>query len=187
MVPAWRRKRGLRDGPPRAMTFYALGCTAILAFWPEALARYAMPALPAIAVLAGIGWVALWRTASANGRRALAGLLLLVVVVRIVWLGAIPFQTERNEAARRLAAELTAPLSGSTDPLLLIGPAIDYNAAFYMRQSGLDPRQIRRLEDLARPAWLIAAGPPPAGATEVVAAADRKGLVYRLYRIEVPD
>jgi 4-amino-4-deoxy-L-arabinose transferase-like glycosyltransferase len=172
------------------MTFYALGCTAILAFWPGALARYAMPALPAVAVLAGIGWAALWRTASTNRRRALAALLLLLVFVRIVWLGAIPFQTERNEAARRLAAELTAPLSGSADALLLIGPAVDYNAAFYMRQSGLDPRQIRRLEEIARPAWLIAAGrppPPPPGATEAASAADRKGLVYRLYRIETPD
>ena len=183
LLPAWRRRVGLEDRLPRAMAFYAFGCTALLAFWPGALARYATPASPAVAVLAGLAGAALWRTGPVRWRQALAALLLVAIGVRLVWVAAIPFETARNEASRRLASELTAPIGASRDPLLLLGPAIDYNAAFYMQQAGLAPRQIRTAKEIVAPAWLIGAGEPPPGGLKVEIAADRKGFVYRLYRV----
>ncbi len=183
LLPAWRRRVGLEDRLPRAMAFYAFGCTALLAFWPGALARYATPASPAVAVLAGLAGAALWRTGPVRWRQALAALLLVAIGVRLVWVVAIPFETARNEASRRLASELTAPIGASRDPLLLLGPAIDYNAAFYMQQAGLAPRQIRTAKEIVAPAWLIGAGEPPPGGLKVEIAADRKGFVYRLYRV----
>ena len=62
-IPALRASRGAAE--PQVLTpliaYAGLGTTALLV-WPGALARYAMPAAPAIAVLAGIAWDRIART-----------------------------------------------------------------------------------------------------------------------------
>lgn len=187
LSPAFQRRFGLNGAAARQLGLYSIGWTAPLMLWPNAIARYAMPALPAVAVLAGLAGAALFRAGPIRWRRGLAALLVVAIATRLVWVAAIPFETARNEATRRLAAELTAPLAGSNDPLLMLGPAIDYNVAFYMQQAGYAPRQIRTASEISAPAWLISAGAPPTGAREVATAADRKGLVYHLYRVEAAD
>lgn len=187
-VPAlgrtWRRRWDVGDRPVRVMACYAFGCTAILVFWPHAEPRYAMPAVPAIAVLAGLGGAALWRQGPRLAGRAVALLLVLAIATRIVWLIAIPFETMRNHAAQNLAHGLAAPIGPSRDPILVLGPAVDYNGNFYLQRMGYAPRQIMSPNEISGPAWLITAAPPPAGAREVAQVPGRKGFIYHLYRIE---
>jgi 4-amino-4-deoxy-L-arabinose transferase-like glycosyltransferase len=184
MSAQWRHRRGIADRVARAMTFYALGCTALLVFWPHAESRYAMPALCGVAVLAGLGGAALWQHGPKRTGQAVILLLLVALLVRIGWLIAIPFEAERNRAAIALADGYAAPIGGSIDPIFVLGPQIDYNANFYLQQRGYAPRLIFSVADIRGPAWLITAVPPPAGAEEKGQIADRKGVLYRIYRIE---
>jgi 4-amino-4-deoxy-L-arabinose transferase-like glycosyltransferase len=184
MSAGWRHRQGIGDRVPRAMTCYALGCTALLAFWPHAQSRYAMPALGGVAVLAGIAGAALWRQGPAWAGRAVTLLLSIAILVRVGWLAAIPFETERNRAAIALADGFAAPIGSSTDPIFVLGPQADYNASFYLQQRGYAPRLIFGFGQIRGPAWLIATGSPPPGAQEKGQIADRKGLLYRVYRID---
>jgi 4-amino-4-deoxy-L-arabinose transferase-like glycosyltransferase len=184
MSTAWGQRHGLDDRAPRAMTCYALGCTVLLAVWPHAESRYAMPALGGIAVLAGLGGAALRRQGPAWAGRAVTLLLCVAILVRIGWLAAIPFETERNRAAIELADGFAAPIGNSTDPILVLGPQVDYNASFYLQQRGYAPRLIFGPGQIHGPAWLITAAAPPAGAEKKGEIADRKGLLYRIYRID---
>jgi 4-amino-4-deoxy-L-arabinose transferase-like glycosyltransferase len=184
MSARWRHRHGIGDRVARAMTFYALGCTALLAFWPHAESRYAMPALCGVAVLAGLGGAALWRQGPAWAGRAVTLLLAIAILARIGWLMAIPFETGRNRAAITLADGFAAPIGGSTDPIFVLGPQIDYNANFYLQQRGYAPRLIFSVADIRGPAWLITAAAPPTGAEEKGQIADRKKQLYRIYRIE---
>jgi 4-amino-4-deoxy-L-arabinose transferase-like glycosyltransferase len=59
-VPAWRRRLGIDPKAALALGLYAGGFTALLLVWPTALPRYAMPAVPAVAVAAGLAAAALW-------------------------------------------------------------------------------------------------------------------------------
>lgn len=183
---AWRRRAGLDGRSGRPFALYALGCTVPLALWPYALPRYAMPALPAVAVLAGLAGASLLRSGPRGARIATSGLVLAAFVARAAWLAAIPFDGRRNEAARRMAAALSAPLRGTADPVLVLGLPIDYNAAFYIQRSGVALREVRGPDEVVPPCWLVTAAPPPPGAREVAAVADRRGFVHRLYRYDVP-
>ena len=184
MSAGWRDRHGIGDRVARAMTCYALGCTVLLAVWPHAESRYAMPALGGVAVLAGLGGAALWRQGPTWAGRAVALLLGVAILARIGWLVAIPFETERNRAAITLADGFAAPIGHSTDPIFVLGPQVDYNANFYLQQRGYAPRLIFRPGQIHGPAWLITAAAPPAGAEEKGQIADRKGLLYRIYRID---
>ena len=183
----WRRHAGFEVSLARPFALYAVGCTVPLALWPHAVARYAMPAMPGVAVLAGLAGVAAWRAGPQVSRMAIRGLVLAAFAVRLAWLAAIPLAPARNEAARRLAETLAAPLRTSRDPVLILGPAIDYNAAFYLQEAGHSPRVVPTPGEIVPPAWLITAGPPPAGSREAARATGRRGVVYRVYRVEPAD
>ena len=184
---AWRRHAGFDGSPAWPFALYAVGCAVPLALWPRAVARYAMPALPAVAVVAGLAAAAAWRAGPTAVRIAIRGLVVAAFAVRLAWLAAMPFQPARNEDARRLAGTLAAPLRTSRDPVLFLGPAIDYNAAFYLRQAGHSPRAVRAPGEIVPPAWLVTAAPPPPGAREVARGAGRRGDVYRVYRVEAAE
>lgn len=183
----WRRRAGFDGCLARPFALYAVGCAVPLALWPHALARYAMPALPAVAVVAGLAGAAAWRAGPPAVRTAIRGLVLAALAVRLAWLAVVPFDATRNEDARRLAEALAAPLGTSRDPLLVLGPAIDCNAAFYLQRAGHSPRMVRTQGEIVPPAWLITAAPPPPGARETAHAAGRRGVVYRIYRVESAD
>jgi 4-amino-4-deoxy-L-arabinose transferase-like glycosyltransferase len=183
----WRRHAGFEVSLARPFAIYAVGCTVPLALWPHAVARYAMPVLPGVAVLAGLAGAAAWRAGPQALRMAIRGLVLATIAVRLVWLAAIPLDQARNEAARRLAETLAAPLRTSRDPVLILGPAIDYNVAFYLREAGHSPRMVRTPGEIVPPAWLITAAPPPPGSREAARATGRRGVVYRVYRVETAD
>lgn len=183
---AWRRREGLDGRSGRPFALYALGCTVPLALWPYALPRYAMPALPAVAVLAGLSGGSLLRSGPRAARIATSGLVLAAFVARAAWLAAIPFDGRRNEAARRVGAALSALLRDSEDPALALGLPFDYNVAFYMQRAGVALREVRGPAEVVPPCWLVTAAPPPTGAREVAAAADRRGFVHRLCRFDGP-
>lgn len=184
---AWRRHSGFDVSLARPFALYAVGCAVPLALWPRAVARYARPAMPAIAVLAGLAAAAAWSAGPTGARIGIRGLVLAAIAVRLAWLAATPFQSARNDDARRLAETLAAPLRTSRDPVLFLGPAIDYDAAFYLRQAGHSPRAVRAPGEIVPPAWLVTAAPPPPGAREVACGAGRRGVVYRVYRVEAAE
>ncbi len=183
----WRHEAGFDASPAVPFALYAVGCTVPLALWPHVLARYAMPAMPGVAVVAGLAGAAAWRAGSPAIRTAIRGLVLAALTVRLAWLAAIPFDATRNEDARRLAETLAAPMGTSRDPLLILGPAIDYNAAFYLQRAGHSPRLIRTPGEVLTPAWLITAAPPPPGTREMARGASRRGVVYRVCRVGSAD
>ena len=55
-VALWRQRTLMRDDLVLALLCYALVCTVALVFWPGARTRYAMPALLALAAIAGLGY-----------------------------------------------------------------------------------------------------------------------------------
>lgn len=183
MSARWCRQQGIGEPLPRAMVCYAIGCTILLAFWPRAESRYAMPAICGVAVLAGLAGAALWRHGPRPARQAVPLLLLVALLARIGWLAAIPFETDRNRASIALADGMAAPIGRSTDPVFVRGPQANYNASFYLQQRGYAPRLIFTPKAIQAPAWLITTGAPPPGALEKGQVADRKGLTYRIYRI----
>lgn len=183
----WRRHAGFEVSLARPFALYAVGCTVPLALWPHAVARYAMPAMPGVAVLAGLAGAAAWRAGPQASRMAIRGLVLAAFAVRLAWLAAIPLGPARNETARRLAETLAAPLRTSRDPVLILGPAIDFNAAFYLQEAGHPPRVVRTPGEIVPPAWLITAGPPPTASREAARATGRRGVVYRVYRVDPAD
>lgn len=177
-----RRRAGLDDASGRPFALYALGCTVPLALWPYALPRYAMPALPAVAVLAGIAGASLLRSGPRAARASTIAVVVAAFLARAAWLAAIPFDDRRNEAARRMAAGLSGPLRGTRDAVLVLGPVVDYNAAFYLRLSGIVLREVPSAAQVVPPCWLVTAGPPPPGGREVARVADRRGRPHCLYR-----
>jgi len=184
---AWRRHAGFDGNVARPFALYAVGCTVPLALWPHAVARYAMPAMPAVAVLAGLAGAAAWRAGPPAVRTAIRFLVPAAFAVRLVWLAAIPLDRARNEDTRRLAETLASPMRTSRDPVLILGPAIDFNAAFYLQRAGHPPRVVRGPGEVVPPAWLITAAPPPPGVREEARATGRRGVVYRVYRVGDPD
>jgi 4-amino-4-deoxy-L-arabinose transferase-like glycosyltransferase len=108
---AWRSGLRRADPLPVALLLYALITTAVLVVWPTAKPRYAMPALPAIAVMAGLVYDRL-----RVERRLLANL----TIVMAIWLAgfglvrswlvmpAVPDAFRRVELAGRTIATAIA-------------------------------------------------------------------------------
>lgn len=161
LVPAWRRslpapvlRRGREDQDLiRALVWYMAGFSSLLFFWPESETRYAMPAVPAMALAVGLagarlGRVRWWRTLLLV---SLAGLSVYQLFLNLVHL---PLNQDKYTASRRAGQELAAILDREPGPVQIIAREDQHNVLFYLG------RPIRELEshraDLLRsPGWLI--------------------------------
>jgi 4-amino-4-deoxy-L-arabinose transferase-like glycosyltransferase len=145
----------IRRGAPKsddlvvALTLYAMICTLVLASWPGAFGRYAMPATFAIAAAAGLAY-----DRYAEQRRWLAsgalGVACLLVAYRLVlnWI-AMPLVPDKFRQEAVLGHQAAAMMQPS-DKLLVSEQAVDLNFLTYI------PQTIR----LARPDVISRAKPP---------------------------
>jgi 4-amino-4-deoxy-L-arabinose transferase-like glycosyltransferase len=154
----WMQREKSQDQKKRALWemlfWYAGTATVALFFWPGANTRYAMPAVPAVAVMAGLACDDLWQRRRLLVRLAmtlLAGLMLyqfaLVCIVMPV------FATRFG--ATRTAGFAIAQAVGQSVPVFNVGGP-NPNQLFYVSRP---IRRIRREEalDLEIPAWLVLA------------------------------
>jgi 4-amino-4-deoxy-L-arabinose transferase-like glycosyltransferase len=157
---AWRRGQ-----PPFVATIpvifplvlFAGLCTLALLVWPGARTRYAMPAAPAVAALAGLAFDSLTR----RGNHPVARLAVTTVVILFAYQVVLatvvmPLFAERFGATRNAGLALDRAISAAPAPVFTIGGP-HTNQLFYVTYP------IRRVDDLSSkaitaPVWLLAPG-----------------------------
>jgi 4-amino-4-deoxy-L-arabinose transferase-like glycosyltransferase len=135
-----------------ALLLYSVCCTAVLALWPGANSRYVMPALPAVAVLGGLGFDRYrgQRPALVNAAIGLGALLALYPLV-LCWI-AMPALPHLFDRSRRAAFEISAAIAAHPATLY----ALDrdpYNVLAYLSPVRIMP--IEELAGLQAPAWAL--------------------------------
>jgi 4-amino-4-deoxy-L-arabinose transferase-like glycosyltransferase len=139
----------------RALALYAGLCTLALLLWPGTKTRYAMPIVPAVAVLAGVTVDGLWRRRHWTGTAAVILTVMLLVYQVVFVTVALPFPPERFGEHRQFAAIVDSALHELPAPLFTIGAAHS-NKLFYLAW----PVRALMLPDgaavLAAPAWVLA-------------------------------
>jgi len=155
LIPWWRRQHGTAAIPVIApLLLYAGVCTLALFFWPGANTRYAMPAAPAVAVLAGFAFDALWHRGHLAARVAGAMAAILFAYQVALVTVAMPLFAERFGATRQAGMALERAIGAAPAPVFTIGGP-HTNELFYVAQP------IRRVVDplsraITAPAWLLA-------------------------------
>jgi hypothetical protein len=136
------------------LALYAVVCTIVLIWWPGARTRYAMPAVFAVAALAGLAFDRFRneRPALVNASLAiLCGLLVYKLVLN--WI-VMPLAPELFDKTRAEGRAIMAVMDGSAGPLYLSREVdIDYNVLVHV---GV-PKQI--VDGMAvagaAPRWII--------------------------------
>ena len=150
LVPAaWlflrrRRASAVRDGGSSAalLAYCAIG-SALLLFSPRLSARYLLPAMPAVAVAAGLAFGRLRDSAPRWGAR-LVGIAVVIAIVRVGFLLAyVPYDAARGSETRQAARALAGV---TTEGPIHVIPGTDYNVVFYIKQ----PCVSISIEDLPR-------------------------------------
>jgi 4-amino-4-deoxy-L-arabinose transferase-like glycosyltransferase len=135
-----------------ALLLYSALATVVLAFWPEANSRYVMPAVPGVAVLAGLGFDRFRgeRPALLNAATGV-GVALAFYQLVLCWI-VMPALPHLFDRSRRAAFEISAAIAAHPATLY----ALDrdpYNVLGY-----LSPVRIMPIEDFATlrtPAWAL--------------------------------
>lgn len=148
----------LRSPILRALALYAgLGTLALLV-WPGTKTRYAMPIVPAVAVLAGLVIEPLWRRRHWTGVAAVTTTILLLVYQVIFVTVALSIPPDRFGEHRQFAAIIDYAEREMPAPLFAIGAAHS-NKLFYLTW----PIRTLVLPDdaglLAAPGWVLASPP----------------------------
>ena len=153
LAPQTWLKRGPVPDLTRALVCYGALFSAALLFWPDSQTRYAMPAVPVVALAVGLagdrirrsGWL---RWLLYLSLAAAAGYLLALNFIYL------PLNQERYTASRRAGAELAAILDKAPGPAFLIALADHHNVMFHLGRPvrELEPGQADRLKG---PGWLI--------------------------------
>jgi hypothetical protein len=136
--------------------WYAGGATLVLFFWPGANTRYAMPAAPAVAVMAGLTFDDLWQRRRVLARLAITLLAGLMVYQFALVCIVMPIFAARFGASRIAGLSIAQAVGQSAPVFNVEGP--DCNQLFYVSRP---IRLVRRDEALQikAPAWLVL---PPA-------------------------
>jgi len=155
-VPFFWRQRQRLDKEKRRLWemlfWYAGAVTLLLFFWPGANTRYAMPAAPAVAVMAGLVIDDLWQRSRIAVQLAVAILAALMVYqFALVWI-ALPVFAARFGASRAAGLAIARAV-GRSEPVFNVGQP-NSNQLFYASRP---IRWIGREEtlQLRPPAWLV--------------------------------
>jgi 4-amino-4-deoxy-L-arabinose transferase-like glycosyltransferase len=154
----WRQRQKSLDEERRALWemlfWYAGPATLALFFWPGANTRYAMPAVPAVAVMAGLAFDDLWQRRRLFVRLAITLLAGLMVYQFALVCIVMPVFAARFGASRT-AGFAIAQAVGQSAPVFNVGGP-NPNQLFYVSRP---IRRIRREEalHLKIPAWLVLA------------------------------
>ena len=191
MSPFLRRRLRIEHGRlPAVLALYAGGFTFLLMLWPYALPRYAMPAVPAIAVAAGLGAAAIWH----QGRRRslVVGAVAILALAQVgLGLGIIPVRAELHRYARPAGEALGEAVLADPAPVVLASRIGDLNVMYY---SGLEIVNLPPGEagQVPAPAWLITtpqyldavrAARPTLPDHPAVQVSGRRGQPYLLFRL----
>lgn len=154
MWHAGRNKSGA-DVPPVALplALYAGICTIAVVIWPGSNSRYAMPWVPALAVLAGFAWDTLAGTAYARLRGIMVVGVCALAAFQIALANVVvPLFADRFGASR--IAGQAIELAIRADPAPALCTDLATNQLFYARVPirCIDPRNIA---SVTAPAWLI--------------------------------
>jgi 4-amino-4-deoxy-L-arabinose transferase-like glycosyltransferase len=147
-----KKRELLRDDLVLALLCYATMCTLPLIVWPNANTRYAMPAILAVAALAGLGY----ERARAEWPRMLDvafGLALTFAVygVAIGWI-AMPLRPDLFQASRISADKMLAEMRQSPAPLICTFNSINNNVISYL-PAPIHMVPIAEFSKLKAPLW----------------------------------
>jgi 4-amino-4-deoxy-L-arabinose transferase-like glycosyltransferase len=154
----WMQREESLNGEKRALMemlfWYAGAATLALFFWSGANTRYAMPAAPAVAVIAGLAFDDLWQRRRLIVRLAITLLAGLMVYQFALVCIVMPIFAARFGASR-IAGFAIAQAVGQSTPVFNVGGP-NPNQLFYVS------RPIRRISreealHLKIPAWLVLA------------------------------
>ena len=155
LVAWWRQARAGSPASPIVLPLllYAGLCTLALLVWPGTKTRYAMPAAPAVAVLAGLAIEPLWRRRHWTAITALATTVILFVYQVVLVTVVLPVLAEKYSAPRRRGAILDTIIGTAPAPVFTLGKP-QANKLFYVTYP------IRSIPlpgtDLPAPSWLFA-------------------------------
>ena len=151
LVPGlWRPAQGATEVLVRALLLYSICCTAVLVFWPGANARYVMPALLTLAVLAGLAFDRYRGHWQVNAALCVAAALAFYQIV-LCWV-VMPAAPDLFNRSRRAASALSAAIAAHPATLY----ALDrdpYNVLAYIRAVRIVPLQ--NFPAVKAPAWVL--------------------------------
>lgn len=155
----WRRNRPASSVPSiiAPLLLYSGVCTAALVLWPGFNSRYAMPIVPSLAVLAGIGWDTLKKSKYSIFRRVAGSLLCLFIIYQFVLVTVImPMFSDRFGATRNDASAIEQAIRAAPAPIFCF---YRFNQLFYLRVPfrclDLFGYHLAESASLTPPAWLI--------------------------------
>ena len=154
-VPGWRRRLGLAlpPGLVLALGLYAGGFLPVLLVWPDALPRYAMPIVPALAVAAGLVAARLWE--AELYRRALIAVPGVMALGQLLLAsGVIPLRAELYAYARPAGEALGAAIQEDPATTYFSSVRGDHNVMLY---TGVPIREVpvAAAATIVGPAWII--------------------------------
>ena len=138
-----------------ALLLYASCCTAALVFWPDARGRYAMPAILALAAVAGLAFerYRVERPKLVHGSLGV-GVILATYQIVLSWL-IMPSVPEAFERTRNAARIVSAAVTAQPAPLYVLSESLNKNLIAYVRE----PMRVVTMPDLRtkpQPAWVLA-------------------------------
>jgi 4-amino-4-deoxy-L-arabinose transferase-like glycosyltransferase len=153
LVARWRRSAIGAAARPilLPLALYAGLCTLVLLGWPGTKSRYAMPAAPAIAVMAGIAIDPLWRRRHWAAAAALATVVVLFLGQVALVVAVRPFYADYYSKKRNFAAAINATVRASPAPLFVLGRPL-LNKLFYVTWP---IRTVMDADALPAPAWAL--------------------------------
>ena len=153
VVDRIRKHSLMSDAMVLALLCYASATTLALAVWPEGNVRYAMPAMLALATLAGLGYDHL-RVAAPHILNAAVGLAFVLAAYALVvgWI-VMPLLPASFQQSAVIADKMMAQMRAEPAPLYGIFESFNNNIAAYLPP----PVRLRSMADIAKltePAWL---------------------------------
>jgi 4-amino-4-deoxy-L-arabinose transferase-like glycosyltransferase len=153
VVDLWRRRIEANRELVLALVSYGGSCAAIFFFWPGVSTRYAMPAVPAVAVLAGIAYhhfLARLPRLVLVAQIAAGGLLLYVLVLN--WL-VMPLFPGAFAFAAGEAEPLTEAILERPAPVYVVPFAVSRGILYYLPKPHL--ASVDELAHTKPPFWAI--------------------------------
>lgn len=152
----WRARVTEWSIPPVALplALYAGLCTIAVVFWPGSNSRYAMPCVPAIAVLAGFAWDAIAGTKHAWLRRITLAIACGLTSIQIVLANLVmPLFADRFGGSRIAGQSIERAIRANPAPAFCTDLAT--NQLFYMSAGPIRCVDPADLGSIVAPAWLI--------------------------------
>lgn len=152
----WYAKNDGRAVPHVALplALYAALCTIVVVLWPGSNSRYAMPCVPAIAVLAGLAWDVTTEAKYGWLRRIAVAIVSVLIVFQMMFTNAVvPLFADKFGGSRIAGQGIERAIRANSAPVFCTSLAT--NQLFYMRAGPVRCVDPAGLGSILAPAWLI--------------------------------